>query len=394
MELAYRYKGIDVRREAVQGIVIAQDQDLADFRLRAMEIRDATLTWDPLATLSIAYSPGFPLRETYLFYKSLGSRLASGMSTSEAILSSAELLESARLIQAARLMSLAVRTLPIEAAMTRAGFPAKDCALIGAARAMGEESSTFKNMASELQKQIELRKDIVKSLAPTAAALIALAVLMWGFLVIMAPQQFETLTKNGMLQKMTPWVQEVYRFSASVSSVWPLFTGAYFGFFALLIYAVKHGFAQPLIAVIPSLPDLIMRWEQARLWRAFQLVQRTQLGYAAAFRMLMESTPTPELRETLRLAARKLDAGAPLAAVIAESTLPSYVKRYMRGVTADKLDESLTMMIEALETDAGVLQLKVLYSSSAIALCVVGALLITAMWVLYGDLFMTIRKML
>ncbi|MFM7461164.1 MAG: hypothetical protein ACKO15_10055, partial [Burkholderiales bacterium] len=204
----------------------------------------------------------------------------------------------------------------------------------------------------------------------------------------------ETLTQNEMLQKMTPWVQEVYRFSASVSSVWPLFTGAYFGFFALLIYAVKHGLAQPLIAVIPSLPDLIMRWEQARLWRAFQLVQRTQLGYAAAFRMLMESTPTPELRETLRLAARKLDAGAPLAAVIAESTLPSYVKRYMRGVTADKLDESLTMMIEALETDAGVLQLKVLYSSSAIALCVVGALLITAMWVLYGDLFMTIKKML
>lgn len=393
MELAFAYSASDGRRQKVNGVVLAADSDQAIYRLKRVELTDVRVSLAPFGTLRGWLNPNFNQRELSLFYRTLADRLESGLSAAESIESSAEFIRDPRLVQSVRMAALYVRASKTHEALQQGGFPAADCSLLEAVADSGETASTLIAMANRIDREVQLKRAALATLAPSFIALAIIIVFFWGFVVFMSPRFIQFFKDRNLWEQMTPWVRDVYSFSSTMASQPELFTLLYFGVAIALVGAGLSGRLAGTFRVIPGVGPLLDRWEHLRLWAAFRVMQNAGLVLPKIFRLLSSATDAPQTRESLMRAGRLAENGEPLPEIVVRVGLPDYVCRYIKAAAPGKMDQALDRLLKALDFDAQVLAGRVQIIGTMMGFAMVMGAILFAYRVTYWENFTLLRRL-
>lgn len=393
LDFAYTYSATDSRRQRVDGIVLASDVDEAIYRLKTVELKDVNVTISPIATIRGWVSSGFSARELALFYRTLADRMDTELPIVTAIDSSAEFISDPRLRQAVRMAALTARTSKLHEALATAGFPAIDCNLLEAVRDSGETVETLQAMADRLDKEAKLKRDAMMTLLPTLAALLVIAVFVWGFVIFLAPTYQRYYEDRNLFNQMTPWVRAVYSFASAASTQKEMFTLAYFGGLVSIVVLAKAGRLGPLLRLVPGVEPLVTRWEHMRAWSAFRVMLKADIGLPRICRMLASASGIAEVREAFERGGRMVDNGTDLPSMVERVGFPDYVIRYIKSAAPGKLEEAIKRLVRSLENDTAILAARVQMTTSAIGFAIAAAMIYLAFRVTYMENFMLLRKL-
>jgi len=331
IELAYRYIATNARNQEVQGVVFAEDIDLAYARIKQSSMRPRHIQWSPEATITRWLSGGqMPKKELVRFYRVLARRFRSGRPLIDTLEGASSFIRDDALRQGAVLMGQRMLDgAPIHEAMVSAGFPRIHAMSIRAAEGAGDHGEAFTRLASEIERETRLSKGIASALRPSKILGGFMYVSLFLATYFLAPMPEEFMKEMG---KRPDAMQEVY-FSVSHAlhanlAIWgTLYVAAPL----LLIGLGRRMRLSRVLDAWPAWRQMSEKSDHGACWTAFAMLYQAGIPPYECATVVSSAARRPDTHEAFTRFARLLTAGQTVSMSVTRSSFPDFV---VSGVSA------------------------------------------------------------
>lgn len=321
------YGNSGMRRETL----IANDSVDVAQRLdgRGARVVDCGIQWN--ATLARLTSSGFNPRELAQVYRSLGRRVEQGARMEDAFRQAASFVTSAVLKVVLEDVRSAISAgMRLDEAMTGAGMPEEDAALVRAMGDAGGVAEAFKGLSDAYTQRSTLKGKLVGVVTQPAVYITLSLAMVWAAFLFLIPR-FAVFFDQASLQPPA-FIQAVYRFDAAVNRHATVVSLGYWT--AVIGLGWFLGFSRFMRRVwrgAPILRELLARSEAAQALTAFALLYESAMRRAQAARRVAESCNSEKLRQAFLRLGNELETGTGQGEAARRADFPEFLAPTLVG---------------------------------------------------------------
>lgn len=353
--MRFNYKGKSRAREAVAGVLEAQDEFEARVKLRAMQIRPEVLTPErkPLFSLKLNFSIGSPvkLKQLIIFTRQFSSLIDSGVSIVQAL----DLLAQQETNKAFKKILIEIKT-TIESGGTLSNGVSKYpnvfneffVRVIEAGEMSGTLDQSLKSIGIQLEKLAKLKSKVIKALTYPALTLVASigAVI---FLLINVIPEISKLYGSNKLPDITVAVLNFSKdFQENLSLIFGAIIVVPLAMIALYKVSKFREFWDPIVLRIPLFGALAMRAAVARFSRTLSTLVSSGVPLLAAFDICAKVISNRALRKSVEKASLGVSEGKTIVDGLGSTGYfpPMVIHMIGIGEVTGRLDELLLKIAE------------------------------------------------
>jgi len=386
MIFAYRYRGYDTGNAPVRGVVYAQSRDFAWSRLKSNRVRASGLRLDPASTLRNWVTAEFDARDLERFYRSFGQRLGNATPAPKALDSCGPILRDPKLRQA--VLAMQQQTLggaELNAAMSFAGFPRRDCMLVRAAELSGSTPETFRRLADDVRTRRNLRGSLARVLSIPIATFAFLYVFLFIVITVAAPKTLEFFTKTGA--RLPPYAVNYFEFTRTVSEHLALATVVFVACPVLLFLFTRTGMFRALLERVPLLREISVKAELASLWNGFAQLLRARIPPATAAAVVRDAARRTDTRAWFTRFGHLLETGVFMREAVVRAGFPALVAADVAAADeSGRVPDELERMVREFEEDVTGLSARLADLMFFASMLVLGAGIVLAFFLSYGPI--------
>jgi len=353
--MRFNYKGKSRAREAVAGVLEAQDEFEARVKLRAMQIRPEVLTPERknLFSLKLNFSMGSPvkLKQLIIFTRQFSSLIDSGVSIVQAL----DLLAQQETNKAFKKILIEIKT-TIESGGTLSNGVSKYpnvfneffVRVIEAGEMSGTLDQSLKSIGIQLEKLAKLKSKVIKALTYPALTLVASigAVI---FLLIKVIPEISKLYGSNKLPDITVAVLNFSKgFQENLSLIFGAIIVVPLGMIVLYRVSKFREFWDPIVLRIPLFGALAMRAAVARFARTLSTLVSSGVPLLAAFEICAKVISNRALRKSVEKASLGVSEGKTIVDGLGSTGYFPKMVIHMIGIgeVTGRLDELLLKIAE------------------------------------------------
>lgn len=379
INLAFSYRALDTRGNAVSGSVVAANRNYALYRLRQAGLKAGKLSIDPIGTINQFTGGGaFSMKELARFYQAMGKRLEAGKPLTDGLTLALEYLSDPNLKQAVIFMRQALLDGNREAeAMRIGGFPSNDCMIVRAAAEAGSAGKAFLNLAAEYGRREALASRFKKLLFMPSVMAFLMMVVFYASVAWLGPKTMLFLSRLPLDIELSSTVATFFAAVAGFQKNPDVYTGLYVGgCIGLVVFVRSRYFRWLVLDRVKVAKDLGLKSDLATLWGSFALLYDAGLPVKETCRVLGDAAKREDTREWFRKMGRATDTGRALRDAVTAAGFPPFIVSGIKSaLEEDSLSVGIGNMVDNLRTELEYL------SEKAAAYVEIGSILLTAVGV-------------
>jgi len=362
MRLTFKFRAETVQyKRPVSGLIVAEDQDMAYFKLKKIGLTRIDVSLHPIETLGTWLGSDVDLRELARFYRTIGVRLKNGGNPVDAVTSGLDYLDDERLKTKVAIFAaqMAEGHKPHEA-MVLAGFDSRESMVVGAYATAGNYAEAFTNLSVEIADRYRLTRSI-KSMLRMPQIMVCLVWFLGlpGVFLGLAPSMMKFFKQAGNAIRVPDSIQSFYAFVAWTQSNPIPSLLLYLGIPAFVWWGVQTPWFKAQLERIKVIRQLSVKNDHAMLWGAYAVLYRAGINPAEICPMLATAAVRTDTKESLRIMGRRLKSGDDEVQSVEVAQFPKFVlDQYKAAKTSGSLADGLNRFVEDLKEDIEILTKK------------------------------------
>lgn len=330
MRKAYNYIAKTSGGLTEEGILVAQSEDDVIFRLRDRGLRALSVEVNPIDSINLLSASHFDPGGLASYYMGLGLRLKNGMDPTIAVSDMKDQPRNFRLRIAAQELESLLRTgMKLGAAMSAAGFPERDCAVIQAMEQGAKTAQGLENISKDYHRTAEIQRKIKgMMLEPMFISLVG-AIGIWVTIVFGVPiyqSAFAKMSANAAA-KEPAYVKIFYGFADLFDKAVVINSVLYVLAILAIIIFLRSKLFRRLLDNISTLRRFSEMVDNAALWGGFRLLIETSMDPEQIPFMMAKSAHRPDSREAFENLGNMVRRGVRFSPAIKQSGFPEYISR-------------------------------------------------------------------
>ncbi len=400
MRKAYNYFAKTSGGLSEEGLLIAHSEDDVINKLRIRGLRALSVEINHADSLNLSFARNFDAGGLASYYMGMGLRLKNGMDATLAASDMKDQPRNLRLKIAAQELESLLRTgMKLGRAMSAAGFPERDCAIIQAMEQGAKTAQGFENISNDYHRNADIQRKINGMLLEPMFIGLMGVIGIWVTIVFGIPiyqRAFAQMSANAAA-KEPAYVKLFYGFADIFDKAVVMNSVLYFLAILGIIIFLRSNLFLRLLDNISTLRRFSEMVDNAALWGGFRLLIETSMDPEQIPFMMAKSAHRPDSREAFENLGNLVRRGVRFPQAIKQAGFPDYIaKDAASAMSAPGIDaqvQALDMMRNIMALRVAELTEKVVTLSRILTVAGAGSLVLAIAMLTFMPIMITEMSM-
>lgn len=400
MRKAYNYIAKTSGGLSEEGVLVAHGKDEVIAKLRDRGLRTLSVEVNPIDSLNLLGARTFDPSGLASYYMGFGLRLKNGMDATIAASDMKDQPRNLRLRIAAQELESLLRTgMKLGRAMSAAGFPERDCAIIQAMEQGAKTAQGLENISNDYHRTADIQRKIKGMLLEPMFIGLLGTIGIWVTIVFGVPiyqRAFAQMSVNAAAKEPS-YVKIFYGFADLFDKAVVMNSVLYALTILGIIIFLRSKVFRKLLDNISTLRRFSEMVDNAALWGGFRLLIETSMGPEQIPFMMAKSANRSDSREAFENLGNMVRRGMRFSQAIRQAGFPDYIaKDAASAMSAPGIDaqvQALDMMRNILALRVAELTEKVVTLSRILTLAGAGALVLAIAMLTFMPIMITEMSM-
>lgn len=391
MKFIYNFNAVNKGNGQVDGLVAAENQDMALAYVRKMGLSPVKVFIDPIESLLEAIGGReFKPRDLIRFYRTMGDRIISGRDLLDGLDAANEFVFDKKLKSAIFIMANKLKGgTKIYEAMLAAGFNKIDAMTIRTSESSGDQGDVFKKLSDEHKRKSQLASEIKKIFMMPAISMFFIYVGSFS-----APYFFGEGTEK-MLKEMDIKAPE-FEFYFDVAKFSHTSTIFYLVIAIIplvgLFLAFKKGYVKKLLDKWKLWRNISTKSDMATTWMAFANLWNSGVAPYECASFVKEAAARDDSRNQFIRLEKSLLSGKTIGEATKSSLFPNYIYKGIKSAEdgGTSLPDGIVAMCNEMTDDVAIMTEMLKSSFTVISFIMIAFGILFLAYVTLGPVYLSI----